>query len=304
MKQTMSWLMLCFGILLSGTVFGQEVPYLGGRVNDEAHMLSASTITELDGILKAYEDSTSNQIVVLTIASLGEYTIEEYALKVAETWKLGKKGADNGVLLCIAKDDRKLRIEVGYGLEATLTDALTSFIISNKITPRFKEQDFDAGVRDGVLAMIAGADGKLDTGAAASSDSSDMSPWGAVFFCLFWFSIVGVFTVMGLGTKGFQSWFLYAFLTPFYAGGASVLAAAFSPILGIVIFAVYMVGYPILKFFMPTTSWGAKFIRSVSPSGSSSGISWSSGSGSSSSSSSSFSGGGGSFGGGGSSGGW
>jgi uncharacterized protein len=307
MKSTSIALLLCFSWLIGGIASAQEVPYLSGRVNDTAHMLSASTITELENTLKQYEDSTTNQFVVLTINSLEDNTIEEFSVKVAQTWKLGKKGVDNGVLLCISKDDRKIRIEVGYGLEGSLTDAYTSFIINNKITPRFKEKDYDAGVRDGVRAMIDAADGKLDTSTAVEASSNDMSTGGALIFCAFWFSIVGAFTVMGLGTKGFQGWFMYAFLTPFYAGGATVLGSGFSVVLGWTIFCLYIVGYPLLKFLLPATPWGAKFITSISPSASSSGGSSfsSSGSGwSSSSSSSSFSGGGGSFGGGGSSGGW
>jgi len=304
MKHSITLLMLCLGIIACSGAFAQDVPYLGGRVNDTAHMLSAATITELETALKAYEDSTTNQLVVLTIESLGESTIEEYSLKVAQTWKLGKKGVDNGALLCIAKDDRKIRIEVGYGLEASLTDALTSFIIRTKITPRFKEQDFNAGVREGVYAMIAGADGTLEMTEGSSESAEEMPLWGALFFCSIWFSVVGLFTVIGLGTKGFQGWFLYVFLLPFYGGGAAVLGSGVLPELGMLVFAVYLIGYPILKFLLPATTWGTKFITATSGMRGSSGGSWSSGSGSGRSSGSSFSGGGGSFGGGGSSGGW
>ena len=305
MKRYILSLHIIIGFVLSASTLAQEVPYLSGRVNDNAHMLSASAVAELENILKKYEDSTTNQFVVLTIQSLEGNSIEEYAIKAAQAWKLGKKGVDNGALLCIAQDDRKIRIEVGYGLEASLTDAVTSFIISSRITPRFKEKDFDAGVRDGILAMIAAADGKLDTASGTSASSGGFSIWGTLFFCLIWFSVVGVFTIIGLGTKGFPGWFLYAFLIPFYAGGASVLGAGISPAIGVVIFVLYFIGYPILKFYLPTTAWGTKFITATSPSHSSSGGSWFSSSGSGwSGGSSGFSGGGGSFGGGGSSGGW
>jgi uncharacterized protein len=123
MNYTATVLTLCFSFVISASSFAQEIPYLSGRVNDNAHMLSAATITELENTLRSYEDSTTNQFVVLTVTSLDGYTIEDYAIKAATTWKLGKKGVDNGALLCISKDDRKLRIEVGYGLEGSLTDA-------------------------------------------------------------------------------------------------------------------------------------------------------------------------------------
>ncbi|HLP15009.1 MAG TPA: TPM domain-containing protein [Bacteroidota bacterium] len=298
---------LCLvSIFICGVSFAQDVPYLSGRINDTAHMLSSETVTELEHTLKAYEDSTTNQFVVLTINSLDDYSIEDYALKVAETWKLGKKGVDNGALLLISKDDRKLRIEVGYGLEASLTDAATSYIINHKITPQFKQKDYDAGVKEGIQAMIAAADGTLDTSAGeTASDSDEMSVGAALLFCSIWFTVVGVFTVAGLGSKGFQGWFLYVFLTPFYAAGASILGSAFSSIVGFIIFGAYIIGYPMLKYLLPTTRWGKKFMDSIpSHSSSGSGSSFFSMSSSSGSSSSSFSGGGGSFGGGGSSGGW
>ncbi|MBE0556705.1 MAG: TPM domain-containing protein, partial [Proteobacteria bacterium] len=116
---------LCVVVLLivlgSRASIAQDVPFLGGRVNDTAEMLSFGTINELEMMLQMHEDSTSNQVVVLTIVKLEESTLEEYSMKVVETWKLGQVGKDNGVLLLIVRDDRKLRIEVGDGLEGVLT---------------------------------------------------------------------------------------------------------------------------------------------------------------------------------------
>ncbi|MBL0173755.1 MAG: TPM domain-containing protein [Ignavibacteria bacterium] len=289
-----------------------DVPYLSGRVNDVAGVLNASTVSEIEALLKAYEDSSSNQIAVLIISTLDGESLEEYTLKVAETWKLGRKGVDNGVLLLIAKDDRKLRIEVGYGLEASLTDAVTSYIITRVITPRFKQGDFDGGVRDGVRAMISAADGKLDMSNASAPSSSasgdEFSGWGLVFFLVFWYGIVMIFTVTAILSRGCMSWFLFLFLIPFYAAPGLILAGTDMHWIGITGFLLYLIGFPILKLLFSGTEkgkafqdkWAAKSTRGSSggffaSGGSSSG--WSSGG-------SSFSGGGGSFGGGGSSGSW
>lgn len=303
-------LLAAFVLASLAAAYALEVPYLSGRVNDEAHVLSPSVVTELESLLKAYEDSTGNQIAVLIIPSLEGESLEEYSLRVAETWKLGKKGVDNGALLLIAKNDRKLRIEVGYGLEASLTDAACSFIISEVITPRFKSGDFDGGVREGVVSMIKAADGTLDTTASSSSSFADVT--GILIFCLIWFGVIGVFTLVALFSDGAGSWILYGFLALFYAGGSLALGSISSG-LGWGVFLGYMAGFPLLRWAIRRTEFGKKHTlkwqaRSGSASAWSSGSSssgWSSsGSSYSSGGGSSFSGGGGSFGGGGSSGSW
>ena len=121
---------VCFMLLTRTDMgLGTEVPYLSGRVNDVAGVLSNSTHAELESLLKAHEDSTSNQVVVLIVPGLEGESLEGYSIKVAETWKLGRRGKDNGVLLLVARDDRKVRIEVGRGLEGDLTDQLCGMII-------------------------------------------------------------------------------------------------------------------------------------------------------------------------------
>ena len=172
-----------------------EVPYLSGRINDTANMLSSGVVVELEEMLKAYEDSTTNQIVLLTIPSLEGESLEDYSLRVAETWKLGQKGVDNGVLLLIARDDRKLRIEVGYGLEASVTDAISTMIINGIITPRFKQGDFEGGIREGLIALTKAADGTLSEAELATSSDEEFP---LIFFLLFWYGIVGVFTFIAL----------------------------------------------------------------------------------------------------------
>lgn len=146
-----------------------EVPSLTARVNDYAAILSPSTVTQLEGSLTAFETQESTQIVVLTIPSLEGEALEEFSIRVAEQWKIGQQGLDNGAILLIAKNDRKLRIEVGYGLEGSLTDLTSGRIIRNIITPRFKQGNFDQGVIDGVSAMMAAVKGEFSAKEASHS---------------------------------------------------------------------------------------------------------------------------------------
>jgi uncharacterized protein len=136
------------------------IPELWGtRIHDEAKILSTGFINQLEQQLKTHEDSTSNQIAVLVIPTLGDYPIEEYALQVSEKWKLGQQGKDNGVLLLLAINDRKVRIEVGYGLEGVLPDALTNQIIRNEIAPYFRQNNYEGGIQaatNAILKAIAG----------------------------------------------------------------------------------------------------------------------------------------------------
>lgn len=131
-----------------------EIPPLTGPVIDSAGVLKEFEKTQMTTFLLAEEKTTTNQIVVLTVKTLGnDETIEEYAVKVFEKWKLGQKGKDNGVLIVVAVKDRTMRIEVGNGLEGVLTDAHCSQIIRNEITPKFKEEKFGEGLLAGVHAV-------------------------------------------------------------------------------------------------------------------------------------------------------
>ena len=132
-----------------------DIPGLKGRVNDYAGMLSSATIQSLESELKGFEQTDSTQIVVLTVPSLEGEAIEDFSIRVAEAWKIGHRGSDNGAILVIAQKDRKMRIEVGYGLEGRLTDLVSGQIIRNIIAPEFKAGDYNKGVLDGINAMIA-----------------------------------------------------------------------------------------------------------------------------------------------------
>ena len=136
------------------------VPALTGRVNDYAGMISAPVKADLQTKLKQFETAESTQIVILTVQSLKGDPIEDFSIKVAEAWKIGQKGKDNGVLLIVSKDDHKVRIEVGYGLEGKLTDLMAGRIVRDEIVPAFKAGRFDEGFTKGVTAIIAAVQGQ------------------------------------------------------------------------------------------------------------------------------------------------
>jgi uncharacterized protein len=148
--------------LFSTFVYSQPaIPDQGGYwVHDEANVLSSETKAKLESILQAEQDSTSNQIAVLLISSLEGGALEEYTLRVAEKWKIGQREKDNGVLLLISINDRKMRIETGYGLEGALTDAISSRIIRNEIAPHFRNSDYNRGVEAGVMSIIQAIKGE------------------------------------------------------------------------------------------------------------------------------------------------
>jgi uncharacterized protein len=148
------------------------VPPLKGRVNDYAKMLSPTAARQLDRVLQDLETSDSTQIVVLTVPSLEGDSLEEFSIRVAEQWRIGQKNLDNGAILLIAKAERKLRIEVGYGLEGRLTDLMAGRIIANVIVPRFKEGQIDRGVLDGVQAMVGVVTGEFSASEAPSGNRS------------------------------------------------------------------------------------------------------------------------------------
>jgi uncharacterized protein len=125
-----------------------------GRVNDYAQMLSPSTERQIEAALRELERTDSTQIVVLTVPSLEGDSLEEFSIRVAEQWKIGQKGLDNGAVLLVSKNDRKMRIEVGYGLEGKMTDLVAGRIIRDVIGPRFRAGEFDQGMIEAVQAMI------------------------------------------------------------------------------------------------------------------------------------------------------
>ena len=186
-----------------------EVPYLTGRVVDTAEILQPQTREHLSAALKAHEEKTTNQVAVLTVPTIDGESVEEYAVRVFEDWKLGRKGKDNGVLVVVVPQDRKMRIEVGYGLEGTLTDVSANRIIRIEMTPQFKTGNYDRGISDGVTAIVALLEGgaapatnSVGEGTPPSSllglDDPDLPPWPVrILIGAFVFSIIGLFTFIG-----------------------------------------------------------------------------------------------------------
>jgi uncharacterized protein len=280
----------------------KDVPFLAGRVNDYAGMLDDTTRARLETALGQLEKATGAQVAVLTIDSLEGEPLEDYSLKVAETWKLGRKGKDDGALLLIAKNDRKMRLEVGYGLEGTLTDALSSRILNNVVRPRFKTGDFAGGIEAGVNAIVGTLEGKDVVPASApavSPGGQRLTLGGRLLGLLIFTIVVGLFSFIALFGKGCQSWFLFLFLIPFYA---AFPLALLGPAVGWLPVVLWLVCFPVLKLLFGRTPWGKGFLTGhpglvtfATSSGGSSGGGFGGGG---------FSGGGGSFGGGGASSGW
>ncbi|MGQ0686060.1 TPM domain-containing protein [Bradyrhizobium sp.] len=261
------------------------VPQLTGRVVDQTGTLSSGDAAQLTQRLADLERRKGSQIAVLIVPTTDGEPIEQFSLRVAEAWKIGRKKVDDGALLVVAKNDRRLRIEVGYGLEGVLTDVTTKRIIDEAITPKFKSGDFAGGVSDGVNRMIGLINGeKLPEPEPAHWDGS-----GLTDAFPFWLALA--FVVSGM-LRGLLGRLIGSIATGVFVAGLAWY------LVGILSIAL---GAGALAFVI------AMFIDFASSSGRGSG-GWSGSSGSSSSSSSSssggFSGGGGSFGGGGASGSW
>lgn len=246
----------------------QSLPALTGRVVDNAGMIDAATENALVTKLEMFEQRSSDQIVVATVPDLGGEAIEPYANRLFRHWRLGQAGEDNGILLLVARDDRRMRIEVGYGLEGTLTDLHARLIIENTLTPAFRSGDFAGGIMAAVddIVMVLDGNGEEMEARARRNQPVDSIDWVETTIILLWVSLfVGAF-------------------------GFAVLA----PIFG------RKLGPGRYKWLGIEIEYGG----SGSSGGSSSG-GWSSGSGGGwSSGGGGFSGGGGSSGGGGASGGW
>src|SRR5471030_3278309 len=132
-------LMLCVGSVVATPL---AVPALTARVTDQTGTLDAGQVQALESKLAAFETSKGSQIAVLIVPTTGDETIEQYSIRVTDQWKLGRKGVDDGVLLLVAKDDRKMRIEVGRGLEGVIPDAIANRIIDEDMSPKFHDGDF------------------------------------------------------------------------------------------------------------------------------------------------------------------
>ncbi len=144
----------CLLVIYTHAFAAPNFPTLSSRVVDQANVLSPSTEVKLKNILEAHENETTNQIVVVTLNTLDGYEIADYGYQLGRHWGIGQAEKNNGALLIIAPNERKVRIEVGYGLEGTLTDGLSSYIINQELVPYFKTGDYDTGTQNGISAML------------------------------------------------------------------------------------------------------------------------------------------------------
>jgi uncharacterized protein len=272
------------------------VPPLTGRVVDRTGTLSSQDIAALTEKLRAYEERKGSQIAVLLVPTTQPETIEQYSIRVAEAWKIGRKKIDDGAILVIAKNDRRLRIEVGYGLEGSLTDATSRRIIAEDVTPKFRTGDFAAGVNAGVDRIIRVIEGEqLPAPEPPHWQSPGLTDQleNSLPFLLLAVLMIGGFLRAMLGrlfgsaaTGGLVG--LFAWMTIGSAGVAVFLGLA-----------AFFVAFVIGAFSMPGGG-GYGYPGGRSRRGGWSGGGWSGGSGSGGG----FSGGGGGFGGGGASGNW
>ena len=265
--------------MLVGPAWAQSVPVLKQHVTDQTGTLNASQIAELEAQLVALEQRKGSQVIVLIVATTGSEALENYSLQVAEKNKIGRSKTDDGLLLLIAKDDRKARIEVGYGLEGAVPDALASRIIREYLTPKFRQGDFFGGIKDSLQALTKLIDGEI-LPEPMTADQQQAQP-DFVFA-----GIIGFFIGAIVGATGFKR----VTLRRMGAGGIAAFIAilafsfGFSTLIAAVV-AFIVSGGSSGRFSSGHGGWG-----SFPGGGSSSGGGWS--------------GGGGSFGGGGASGGW
>jgi uncharacterized protein len=212
MKALRNLVILMAMLLGAVPALAQQFPALSGRVVDGANILSDGEEAQLTAKLANLETQSGRQLVVATVPDLGGYPIEDYGYKLGRAWQIGEKSKNNGALLIVAPNDRKLRIEVGYGLEPILTDGLSSLIINTLIVPRFKQQDFAGGINAGVDEMItqlklppdeAAKRAKQIVSEVKSGGGADL---GSVIFWLFifFFFILPVISplIFGRGRRG------------------------------------------------------------------------------------------------------
>jgi uncharacterized protein len=179
------------------------IPKLQGYVNDYAHMISGSARAKLEEELKSFEQSDSTQFVILTIPSLEGESPEDYSIKIVEAWKLGQARKDNGILLLVSKDDRKMRIEVGRGLEGRLTDLTAGRIVDLAIKPWFKRGDFDGGFAAGVASLIDATRGEFKSEGEDSRKGTQ--PFHSSWLFLFVILILFFFFLSSARKRGITS---------------------------------------------------------------------------------------------------
>jgi uncharacterized protein len=305
MKKIILVLLFIFSFLNADIT--QYFPKLDGRVIDQANLLSPAVKKDIDSILKTEEDKTSNQIVVVVLNSLNGYTIEEYSYQLGRFWGIGQKDKNNGVLLVISMEEKKIRIEVGYGLEGALTDKIAYEIINYTIKPNFKANQYELGILKAVNEIISAIKGEY----VAKAKSDDFNGAINAFIPLGFFALMFLSMLVNSASRKMRSQFLYkvtksSMASSFFAFFSYIMSQTFTTynfLVAVIIFIlVYIFNYKTsrnIDFDKPITTNYTNSSRSSSGFGG-----FGSSGGSFGSSSGGFSGGGGGFGGGGASGGW
>jgi uncharacterized protein len=185
--------------LFDAPALAQDFPPLTGRVVDAADVLPPEQEQAIDAMLAAHEQKTTNQVVVATVPTLGGRTIEDYGVELGRAWRIGQAGKDNGAILLVAPNEREVRIEVGYGLEGELTDAIASFIIQGSILQRFRAGDIPGGIRRGAEDIVAVLEGDAAAFAERAKErvngedtfGSAVSTLIFIVVMMFWLGIFG-----------------------------------------------------------------------------------------------------------------
>lgn len=189
----------CAIVLSAAAVAGQNLPKPAGRITDLANVIDPATETDLDGRLDQLEQKSSSEIAVVTVPSLDGMSVEDYAARLFKAWGVGQAKSDNGVLVLVAPNEREMRIEVGYGLEGILPDGLAGQIVRDDFIPRFRDNDYNGGIRDGVARVIDVVEKQqvltAEELAAFNQSSGDMPEWIIIPF-------FGIFVTIGFGMVG------------------------------------------------------------------------------------------------------
>ncbi len=237
--------------VLVGPATAKEIPRLTAHVNDYANLIPQDQRQRIEAQLAQFEQQTGNQVAVLTIDSLEGEAIEDYANRVARAWALGQKGKDNGALLLVARQDRKMRIEVGYGLEPVLTDLQTSVIQNEVIIPYFKRGDFGGGIEAGVNAILSTIQGKAVEPAPVEEPSGRSGGPPSIFLFILFF-VLGPFLLNAIRSG---SWIVYIIFLPilFFVG------SMFHVIFGAILAGLWLVLFPILRKILPKRPGSGRF---------------------------------------------
>lgn len=243
MKKIIIFLLFIFSFLNAD--ISQYFPKLDSRVIDEAKILSPNVKKDIDLILKEEEEKSSNQIVVVILNSLHGYTIEEYSYQLGRYWQIGQKDKNNGVLLVISMDDRKIRIEVGYGLEGALTDKIAYEIINYTIKPNFKANQYELGILKAVNEIIASIKGEY----VSKPKNSEFNDVINAFIPLAFFALIFISMFINSISRKLKSQFLYKVTnssmgSSFFAFFSYIMSEAFTTsnlIVALIVFIVVFI---------------------------------------------------------------